>query len=113
MAIIQLVRKEYNIPLNVLSRIRFYKSRKIDDLRLVTDRYEGFWKKTKDDDSEVGGEKNLVDDTRFLRTRVLRHCLFLLRLASLPFPPVHLLWFNVFDLKRRHSYRRMESDDVK
>ncbi|EFN64820.1 hypothetical protein EAG_03590 [Camponotus floridanus] len=31
--------------------------------------YEGFWKKTKDDDSEVGGEKNLVDDTRFLRTQ--------------------------------------------
>jgi len=43
-----------------------YWSRKIGNLRLVIHGYKRFWEKTKNDDSEVG-EKNLVDDTRFLR----------------------------------------------
>lgn len=55
--------------------------------------YERSWEKTKNDDSEVGGEKNLVDDTRFLRRWVLRHCLFLFRFAvlSLSLLLTHLL----------------------
>lgn len=84
---------------NFTRRLEFVVSGSRDQDPLQRAHRGGSWEKTKDDDSEVGGEKNLVDDTRFLRRWVLRHCLFLLPVPVLSFPPVRLLCFNAFRLE--------------
>lgn len=77
------------------------RGREIGVLRLVTTTGTGESReKTKDDDSKVGGEKNLVDDTRFLRRWVLRHCLFLLSAS-------HVFSFSLSLSRERARCRRL------
>lgn len=63
MASIQIMTEKEDVPLNYLEFVISGSK----DWRFAAGTHERSWEKTKNDDSKVGGEKNLVDDTRFLR----------------------------------------------